>query len=291
MENLGLQIPPLTGPIPAMWMILPVGIEAQLKARSTRAFTLTELLVVVAIMGILAGAAAVSLRGMRSPTISSAANEVASALKITRQMAIASGRMMYLVIPIATNALTTNLFRAYAIFEEVRPGETTSEPQANNSYYTNPITTTSSIFIAKTDWRLLPEGAVFCNLAAGSYSSSAGGDAMPPIGQLKPRVTGPGMGQSEWQYFESYTNFDVRHPRTPGTSLANLSRTPFLAFYPTGRAFYTGDSYRQGAALRITQGYTKGEEVAVTDTNLYYQVETDPNIGRVRIRTRESFAK
>lgn len=185
--------------------------------RHPRSFTLVELLTVVAIMGVLAGTAAVSLRGLRSPALASAANEVASALKSTRQMAIASGRRTFFVIPISNNPFTTNLFRSYAIFEEVPVGEASRNPP----FATNNNAPSAEILCeAITEWRLIPEGAVFCNLAAGSYSATLG-DPMPAdaeLGQLQPRLTQQASGKDEWKYFESSTNFS---PRKPG-DLASL---------------------------------------------------------------------
>ena len=84
-----------------------------------RAFSLTELLVVVAIMGIMAGAAALSLRGLRAPALNNAVNETASALKLARQMAVTSRKGQFVVFPITANPLlSSNLFRSYAIFED-----------------------------------------------------------------------------------------------------------------------------------------------------------------------------
>ena len=143
-----------------MWTTLPAGIRPP-PGRSA-AFSLVELLTVAAIMGTLAGVAAVSLRGMRSPAIASAANEVASAMKSARQMAIASGRKHMVAIPIAQNDLTTNLFRSYAIFEEVPVGESVNEPP----FATN--TTANPIYLAKTDWRTLYRGHLGQPVSSGS---------------------------------------------------------------------------------------------------------------------------
>jgi len=255
-------------------------------------FTLVELLTVVAIMGILAGVAAVSLRGLRAPALASAANQVASALKMTRQMAVGSGRRMYMVVP--TRTITelgaTNLFRSYAIFEEVRPGEDISIPSGS---YIN--TGNESIFVARTDWRTLPEGVIFCNLvASGNYSTIAGDpfDGYSNGVFFSPTFAKATKGGEEWKYFESFKNFDFRSAASPERSLAT-NQAAFLGFYPSGRAYYEGVSQSatlmQGAAIRLVTGLVKSNMIAVTDTNNYYYVETDPMVGRVRVRSRDSY--
>lgn len=256
--------------------------------RQCRGFTLVELLAVVAIMGILAGVAALSLRGLRSPALASAANEVASAMKSARQMAIASGRRTYLVFPITNNPLATNLFRSYAIFEEVAPGQETTRPNNQGNYATNNGTT--SWFIPRTDWRTLPEGAVFCNLAAGNYNTIN----LDPftgltLGQFTARFRRSGSAGQEWQFFESFTNIIVHRENSPGTPLATLTDAPFVAFSPAGRAVYNNAGNGQGMGLRIVQGLVQGDLIAVTDTNNFYTVETDLNVGRVRVRSRDSY--
>jgi len=270
-------------------MTSPAGIKSSVvRGPAPGAFTLVELLVVAAIMGLLAGVAAVSIRSLRSPAITAAANEVASALKMSRQMAIASGRRTFMVFPIASNVLTTNLFRAYAIFEEVPPGEETTRPTSAGTYFTN--TTGASWFIPRTDWRTLPEGVVFCNLATSTYNTIN----LDPFTGLKPGelfrpMAQQGTAGQEWRFFESSTNFDVRREDSATVSLSMLQNAPFLAFYPGGRAFYNNPGNRQGAGLRLVQGVVKGDQIAVTDTNNFYIVETDPFVGRVRVRNRESY--
>ena len=39
----------------------------------------------------------------------------------------------------------------------------------------------------------------------------------------------------------------------------------------------------------MVQGFVKGDQIAITDTNNFYTVETDPNVGRVRVRSRDSY--
>jgi len=270
-------------------MTSPVGIKVRPAGRSVAAFTLVELLAVATIMGLLAGVAAVSLRGMRSPAIASAANEVASAMKMTRQMAIASGRKTYLVFPIATNGLTTNLLRSFAVFQEVPPGESTLEPDRSGTNY--PVNTnTTPWHIPKTDWRTLPEGVAFCNLVTGSYSPVAGDRLPTNSGTPSRRLTGQAFGRDDWQYFESFMDFDIRRAENPSTNFVSLTRAPYIGFFPNGRAFYGNPgTHRNPAAIRLVQGFVRGEEIAVTDTNNYYNIEADPAVGRVRVRSRESY--
>jgi prepilin-type N-terminal cleavage/methylation domain-containing protein len=247
-------------------------------------FSLVELLVVVAIMGILAGTAAMALRGLRSPALASAANEVASAMKMARQMAISGGRPMFVVFPIASNNLGATPFRSYAIFEQVRPSEVVT---FNNAEFTN--STASDLFFPRTDWRNLPEGVVVCNLSAGNYSTInphlfQNIDLGEPVARIAQSIVNLPNG-NEWRYFESFTNLTVQLP----SSTANLSSVPFLGFRPNGRALVNNAGIGQGAGVRLTQGFVSGNLVAVVDTNNYYYVETDIFAGRVRVRNRESY--
>lgn len=265
--------------------------------RCTGGFSLVELLVVASIMGLLAGVAAVSVRGMRSPALKSAAGEMASAIKATRQMAIASGRKMYLVMPISGNLLTTNLFRTYAIFEEIAPGQETRPQGPSEALFTNSPTNLSSIFIPRADWRVLPEGVVLNNFVSIGYAPMAGDPfSGVRLGVPEARTTGlsfrqaPPEGQ-EWKYFLSCSNFTIRRPDSPGTEFATLNNAAYLGFQPDGRAFYFGstDSFYQRAALRLAQGFVREGQIALTDINNYYYIETDPAVGRVRVRARESY--
>jgi len=258
-------------------------------------FSLVELLAVVAIMGILAGVAAVSLRGLRSPALASSANQVASAMKMTRQMAVASGRKMLLVFPSDTtaNGLGAVPLRSYAIFEQLDPGFETREPPV----YTHPETANQPVFLAKTDWRKLPEGIFFCNFASNGHAPISGdpfsGGGFVLGNPVRRQNLFPGSAPpngTEWQYFMSVTNLPIGRPDSPGTVLATLNNVPYVGFLPDGRAFYTrSDSYNP-AALRLVQGFVQNQDaLAVTDTNNYYYIETDAQTGRIRVRSRESY--
>jgi len=242
--------------------------------------------VVVAIMGMLAGIAALSLRGLRSPALNSAANEVASALKLARQMAISSRKKTIVAFPIALNPLlTNNAFRSYAIFEEVGPGDFYEDGTINND--------PDPVLIPRTDWRTLPEGIVFCNLVTSGYSSIAGDPFSDgfQIGVPTPRTVASqsGANGAEWRFFISYTNRAV--VRRSNGSQEQISSLPFIGFFPSGRAYYSnGGGPGKNVALRLVSGFTQNNtQVAVTDINNYYYIESDPIVGRIRIRSANSY--
>lgn len=276
-------------------MISPAGNSG---GEPPRGFTLVELLAVVAIMGLIAGAAVVALRGLRAPSLAGAASEVASAMKMTRQMAISSGRKMLLVFPHDLSAANLGAapLRSYAIFECLDQGFETREPP----YYYHPETAPNPRFLARTEWRKLPDGIFFCNFASFGYSSMAGD---PFSGILQNNVPYPtnrvllaaGSGSvrsgEEWRYFMSFTNLPIGTPSNPGSVLATIN-APFVGFLPDGRAFYLGSSSYSQAALRLVQGYVPNENpmaLAVTDTNSFFYIETDARSGRIRVRGRDSY--
>lgn len=257
-------------------------------------FTLVELLAVVAIMGILAGVAAVSLRGLRSPALASSANQVASAMKMTRQMAVASGRKMLMVFPSNTSAnnLGAVPLRSYAIFEQLDPGFETREPPA----YTHPETANQPVFLARTDWRKLPEGIFFCNFVSNGHAPmagdpfSGGGFVLGNPVRRQNLLPGSVPNGTEWQYFMSVTNLPIGRPTNPATVLATLNNVPYVGFLPDGRAFYTRSEFYNPAGLRLVQGFVQNQDaLAVTDTNSFYYIEVDSVTGRIRVRSRDSY--
>ncbi len=255
------------------------------RRRQRGGFSLVELLVVVAIMGILAGTAALALRGLRSPALASSANELASAMKMTRQMAVASQNKTYLVIPVATNELmqnSENLFRCYAIFEEIAPGGQSGQPP----YLTN--TTANNLHVPRTEWRTLPEGVIFCNIASASYNIINGHPFNGASnGVLEARtITNNTTAGSEWRYFAEATNLTVVLPTGTTTNIQNI---PFVSYHPSGRAFWNNRGGSQAMAIRLALGFTKNGQVALVDTNNFYYVETELFSGRVRVRPKDSF--
>lgn len=249
----------------------------------TGGFSLVELLVVMGIIGILAGAAAVSLRGLRSPALAGAAGEVASAMKWTRQAAISAGRPMYFVI--ATTNAATNLgatvFRSYAVLEEIRVGEETQE----EPFFTN--NTANSIFLPRMEWRQLPEGVVFCNVATWNYSTIAG-DPFDgaTLGVPQRREHGASSAGTEWRFFTSTNQFDIRSPFNPGNNPQRILLT-YIGFNSQGQAFSSDRA--NVVAVRLAAGVILDNQIALTDTNNYYYVESDPVVGRIRVRSRDSF--
>lgn len=235
---------------------------------------------VVAIMGMLAGTAAISLRGLRAPAMANAASEVASALKATRQMAVASGRKTYFVVATTPNDFTTNLFRSYAILEEIRPGEETREPPFLQN------TNNTSFFMAKTDWRVLPEGIFFNDLIAAGYKSMAENTLTSRIGEPGPRPLDP-TGNTK-PSFMSFTNFSLRDSRNPSATLGNFQGA-FFAFLPDGRASWAGAFSFGQAGIRLVQGFVRNNQLAVTDLNNYYFIEVDGYVGRIRVRSRDEY--
>jgi len=252
-------------------------------------FSLVELLVVVAIMGLMAGTIAMSLRGLRSPALASAANEVASGLKLARQQAISTRKKSVVLFPIATNALlTNNAFRCYAIFEEVSPGDVSSDGTV-----TNEAASSQAKLVPRTDWRVLPEGVVFCNLITSDYrtiNDEPFGDGFQ-LGVPTARTTrlpGTSVG-SRWRYFTSFTN-NAQVVRPDGSS-NQLTGVPFIGFFPSGRAYYANPGQNaNAAAIRLIPGVVQNNAlVSVTDINNFYYVEADPVAGRIRVRAADSY--
>jgi len=128
-----------------------------------KGFTLAELLVVVAIAGILLAIALPALTGLAGQTrLDGAANAVHAAATLARQHAVAHRQPTYLVFHDAHSTDDETLaYRAYAVF--------TIDTQ------TQPVTQASGEFL--TGWETLPAGVVFDDAVGGStnlFQVSAG---------------------------------------------------------------------------------------------------------------------
>ena len=109
--------------------------------RNSPAFSLVELLVVMAIIGIMIGLSALAVQGMRAPALQHAADQVMSGLSLARQIAITKNTQAAFLIATNTNSgFPAEPYRYWSVVYSNR----------GNSTWT----------LAK-DWEALPNGAFF----------------------------------------------------------------------------------------------------------------------------------
>ena len=217
--------------------------------RASNAFSLVELLVVVAIISIMAGILGLGLKGMKSSAIQGAASQVTSGLSLARQLAITKNTKAALLIE--TNSVNGRVpFRHWSVV------------------YSN---ISSNNWTLAKKWEALPEGAVFVEAISGNYS---------PI--LKKDISGspvPGPINAPSDFITNA--FTI----LPSTTSSNL---PCIIFSSDGAASITGNSTTAAIRIASGVVDTNGD-VTLTSTNQYYFVETDSIVGRIRMRAPESY--
>lgn len=251
--------------------------SAHLGARGCRAFTLVELLSVVAIMAIIMGALGYSISNMGGPSTQVAAAQVASGLSLARQYAVAKN--------LETRFIICNLQGATG------PGL----PPESWRYWTIIQTNRGNKnWTMLKEWEKLPAGVVFLNIAQSAYSVIAGDPiATSPGTEFDPVFSDQVTSGLEWKTMQSFTNnFDVV---VAGKNF-NLKNTPCFGFRGLGEAvrgngssFGIGGGNTMEVAVRVASGVvTPAGKILIKATNNYYYVETDKR-GRVRVRPPESY--
>jgi len=248
------------------------------------AFTLVELLSVVAIMAIVMGLLVVSLSQGQSRGVQMAAAQVASGLGLARQTAITRNTdAMFIIARVPGEAegsfLPAEAFRYWAVVYSNR-GQI-------------PPTWTLA-----TDWTELPAGTVFMGLKGEGYDTITWttSGTLPPLGAepWSPKIEPSSKG--DWQYFNNFTNITVTWGGvdSPAAS-ANLVRVPFIGFRATGRSFAlqlagNANFTPANAAVVLGEGsIVEGEKLLLRSTNNITHVETDARAGRIIVRPRESY--
>jgi prepilin-type N-terminal cleavage/methylation domain-containing protein len=225
-----------------------------------RAFTLVELLSVVAIMATVMGILAISLSQTQGRAVQVAAAQVASGLGVARQAAINMNTQSAFVIaptPAGASAglLPEEAYRHYAIL------------------YSNK--TTGNWILAK-DWEALAPGAVFFSILKTDYSPIN----WPTADKMNPPV------------FQERTTKEMKVSlrETPTKAVGTLSNnTPVIMFNPDGGATR---ALGQGMAIGLAEGSSdpSGKLVIRSSDNIAY-VEVDPIIGKAVVKMREAYAK
>jgi prepilin-type N-terminal cleavage/methylation domain-containing protein len=214
------------------------------------AFSLVELLVVVAIISIMAGLLTLGLQGVRAPAIRGAASQVTSGLSLARQVAI-----------------TKNTKAALFIANDTGNGRI-----PYRHWSVGYLDKSSGNWTLAKKWEPLPEGAVFLEtLTNASYNVLIKNNCPQQVGQ--PQIpTG----------FANTTNIVIA-----GTTFTGI---PYILFGSDGAAMSGNATTLTNAAIRIASGLanTNGE-VTLTSTNQYFFVETDGMVGRIRMRAPEDY--
>jgi len=215
------------------------------------AFSLVELLVVVAIISIMAGLLTLGLQGVRAPAIRGAASQVTSGLSLARQVAI-----------------TKNTKAALFIANDTGNGRI-----PYRHWSVGYLDKSSGNWTLAKKWEPLPEGAVFLEtLMNASYNVLKKNDCPQQVGQ--PQIpTG----------FANTTNITIDGKLFTGI--------PYILFGSDGAAINGNVATPlTNAAIRIASGLANtNREVTLTSTNQYFFVETDGMVGRIRMRAPEDY--
>ena len=217
------------------------------------AFSLVELLVVMAIIGMMVGLSALAVSGMRAPAVQYAADQVMSGLSLARQIAI-----------------TKNTQAALLIADKTNTGFPTNGPYRHWSIVYSNRGSSGNWTIAK-DWEELPNGAFFLDTRGQS------GATYSPIGG-NPLAVDYSIGSFQPNKFANTNTFTIN-----GTAISGAT-IPCIMFKSDG----TKDS--GGAqAIRIAPGSVQSGNATLTSLKQYYVIETDIRTGRIRMRSPQSY--
>ena len=229
---------------------IPLSVFSVSSVVKSSAFSLVELLVVMAIIGMMVGISALAVSGMRAPAVQHAADQVMSGLSLARQIAITKNT--YAALLIATNTSSGFPSEPYRYWSVV---------------YSN---RSSTDWKFAKDWEALPNGAFFLDTRGQSGGSYA------PIGG-NPLADDYSVGSFQPTIFATET-FTIN-----GTAISGAT-IPCIQFKSDGTKASGG-----GEAIRIAQGSVQGGNATLTSLNQYYVVETDIRTGRIRMRAPDSY--
>jgi len=243
------------------------------------AFTLVELIAVVAIMAIVMAVVGVSMRQMQGPSTRVGAGQVASGLSLARQLALARNTEARLVIAARGGSpqegLPEEAWRYWAVV------------------YSNRQSSTPNVWVLEKDWEKLPQGCVALNIAGQNYSTINWDPIGAQVGKPFKPLFGNGSANSEWNYFSSFGDMRIAYPKDPNSVKATWNQFPYIAFSPRGNATVgSKGSIGTGRAvgLRLAEGTSDSSgQITLRSTNNAFYVETDANMGKVKVRAREDY--
>ena len=218
------------------------------------AFSLVELLVVMAIIGMMVGLSALAVSGMRAPALQHAADQVMSGFSLARQLAITKNTEAALLVATNTGAnLPSDPYRYWSVV------------------YSNKSAGTWSF--AK-DWEALPNGAVFLEILRYSDYSRSNAASQP-------------FTNSVGQPFQPTNFVSGNFTIVSGNSTINNNGT--FAYSKFNSSGSVGGGLNGPAVIRIVDGTVMNGNVTLTSTNRYYFLEINYMTGRIRMKSRENY--
>jgi prepilin-type N-terminal cleavage/methylation domain-containing protein len=249
------------------------------------AFTLVELLTVVAIMAIVMSVLGFAIGSMGGSATQVAAAQVASGLSLARQLAVAQNTETRFVIADLQGAdgagLPQESFRYWTV---IMTNKRAANPSANT-------------WVMMKEWEKLPQGAVFLNIANRSYNTiNEATIGATPGKPFRPQYSMNLPSAQEWLGFGSYGSFQLVLADNRDLVVSRLSNAPTIGFNGTGGTLYCSNSSRgllpasgRPVAVRVAAGASdQNNQIMLKSTNGYAYVEADSR-GRIRVRNPESY--